>query len=285
MGPERQGAGPIVTVSGPVTVDGAKPTARQRAILAGLALHGDVGATTDVLIDLVWAGRPPSAARQSLQNQVTRLRRRFGAGLIATDVDGYRLGADTDLRRFETAAVPLVDGPVHGGAVAMLSDALALWNGTPYVDLYDHVPAEAERNRLVELHALTEEHLAASRLAAGDTAMATADLSALVTADPYRERRWVLLVLAHHLAGRNADALAAYDRAVAVFEGDLHSSTSPVFALMRERIASGGSIALADLEDVAAPSVLGDADANRRARTHRRSHAPRCRRHSVRTAN
>ena len=41
----------------------------------------------------------------------------------------------------------------------------------------------------------------------------TADLEALVAADPYREHRWALLVRAHTAAGRRATALEVFQRA------------------------------------------------------------------------
>src|SRR3546814_8208547 len=92
---------PLVTVLGPTTVAGEPVTARQRAILAALVLHRRRALTTELLIDAVWSDDVPRAARQSLQNQITRLRRRFGADLVVTDGTGYRLGWATDVGRFD----------------------------------------------------------------------------------------------------------------------------------------------------------------------------------------
>ncbi|MCB0978265.1 MAG: winged helix-turn-helix domain-containing protein [Acidimicrobiales bacterium] len=285
MSEQLPGRNPQVNVSGPATVDGERLTGRQRAIVAALAFHGEAGVTTDVLIDIVWGGTPPKAARQSLQNQITRLRRCFGPDLVRTDKDGYRLGCETDLGAFQRLVGNLFDGPVSGDLVGRLEQALENWHGLPYSDLAEFVPVEAERYRLAELHAQTEEHLAASRLAAGDHARAISDLTGMVTEEPYRDRRWILLVLANHLAGRQAEALAAYDRAVSLFSEDLRACPSALLTLLRDRIAAGETIQLADLEDVHETSDVSVGEDAPTARAsgpgipaHRRQHPARCRR-------
>ena len=47
------------------------------------------------------------------------------------------------------------------------------------------------------------------------------ELSLLVEDDPYRERRWALLITALYRAGRQADALAAYGRVRAILDEEL----------------------------------------------------------------
>ena len=257
---------PLVTVAGMTSIHGERLTGRQRAIVAALAFHGRAGTTTEVLIDIVWQGSPPKAARQSLQNQITRLRRRFGPDLIQTDIDGYRLMAETDVQRFQEVTAPWVDRPASPEAIGPLVDALAGWRGEPYVDLDDFVPVEAERCRLLELHARAEEQLAVCRMVAGEHGRAADQLTALVTEDPYRERRWKLLVLAHHLDGRQTDALAAYERAERRFADDLRARPSALLIRLRDRIAAGETIELADLEVVATTAAVGEAPAPRDGR-------------------
>src|SRR3546814_5020932 len=95
---------PLGRLLWPTTVACEPVTARQRAILAALVLHRRRALTTELLIDAVWSDDVPRAARQSLQNQITRLRRRFGADLVVTDGTGYRLGWATDVGRFDLLA-------------------------------------------------------------------------------------------------------------------------------------------------------------------------------------
>lgn len=275
----------LVEVSGAATIDGESLTGRQRVIIAALALHRDRAIGTEQLIDIVWSGEAPPAARQSLQNQITRLRQRFGADLIVTGADGYRLAGDVDLARYERTVRAVLDGPVRSGAVRDLAAAVATWRGEPYEDLLDHVPAEAERSQLRDLHDRAREHLAVCRLVTGDLDDAVTDLLGLVAEDPYRERRWTLLMGAHHLAGRRAAALAAYDRAASVFASELRTQPSATLTALRDRIAGGDAVTLAELTGLgpavtAAPPVpepaAGTAD-------HRRGRA-RCRRHRLSNA-
>lgn len=268
----------LVFVSGPACIDGERLTGRQRAIVSALAFHRETGCTTEVLVDAVWAGQAPKAARQSLQNQITRLRRRFGSELIQTEHDGYRIQAEVDVERFERGVAAPVDGPVDPASVPVLEVALGEWHGVPYADLTEFVPAEAERNRLIDLHARAQEQLVVARMVMGDHARAAAELTALVTEDPYRERRWRLLVLANHLAGRHADALATYDRAVARFATDLRARPSAVLTSLRDRIAEGEMVALEEIESVAVASpVVSPVSTGARHRGDR-GRAERCRR-------
>ena len=70
-----------------------------------------------------------------------------------------------------------------------------------------------------------EERLAA-RLATGDAPGVVGDLDSAVRAEPYRERRWELLILALYRSGRQAEALAAVARAGRAFR-ELHTRATP----------------------------------------------------------
>lgn len=220
------GTGRGAAVLGAAVLDGEALTPRQRATIAALAYHHDDGASTDTLVDAVWAGSAPPSARQSVQNQIARLRRRFGDGVITTEGGRYRLGRARDVDRFERLTQPWLGGRAVPAAIPVLEEALALWRGAPFEDLHDHVGAEAERARLGELRAATAEHLAACRIADNDLVTATASLSSLVEEDPYRERRWELLIVALHLAGRRTEAVSAYERLAACLGEDLRCQPS-----------------------------------------------------------
>ena len=73
---------------GPVTVEGADLQPQQVAILAYLALHGEV--TADALRDAVWGGKPPT--RERFLNTIHELRRTVGPDVLPASTDGrYRL--------------------------------------------------------------------------------------------------------------------------------------------------------------------------------------------------
>lgn len=80
-----------------------------------------------------------------------------------------------------------------------------------------------------------EERLAA-RVAAGDAPGAVAELEAAVRAEPYRERRWELLILALYRSGRQAGALAALRRVRARLADELGIDPGPALQELEGRL-------------------------------------------------
>ncbi|MGO9782878.1 MAG: AfsR/SARP family transcriptional regulator [Streptosporangiaceae bacterium] len=76
----------------PVPVRGAK----QRALLARLALQGGQPVSADRLIDLLWGGRRAANPANALQTQIGQLRRTLGPAAILTTEAGYALTAGPD---------------------------------------------------------------------------------------------------------------------------------------------------------------------------------------------
>lgn len=243
--PEQGGsAGPgrgvrvTVAVLGPTTVDGTSVTDRQRALLAALVLHRG-GIDTSTLVDAIWGGRPPRSARQSLQNQVSRLRAAWGADLLVTEGTTYRLRAATDVEQVGAAADRWLGRPADARAVPVLQSAVARFRGTPYADLPEHGPAEPERARLAELRLQLAEHLAVSRLVAGDPGPAARELAVLTELDPFREHGWALLMVALQRSGRRTDALAAYERAATTLRRELGAEPSAGLRRLRDDVEAG----------------------------------------------
>src|SRR3954462_12229581 len=134
--------------------------AKQRALLAMLALHPNAPVSVDRLIDGLWGERPPASAPKSIQIYVSQLRKLInGDGAeIVTRGRGYelRVGADAvDSVRFER----LPEGAGGGGgggrgtgaADALPGEGLRLWRGPPLDDLADEPFAGPEIRRLEEL--------------------------------------------------------------------------------------------------------------------------------------
>jgi predicted ATPase/DNA-binding SARP family transcriptional activator len=199
---------------------------QQRAVLAALVLRAGHVVGADALVDAVWAGRPPASAGNLVQGYITRLRgllepqRRQGGvpRVLVTRPPGYLLAVtpdQVDARRFERlveAARPA--WPARPGEVAtQLREALRLWRGPVLADLADFDVGRAERVRLEKLRrAVLDERIDAD-LALGRHAELVAELEALVAEDPLRERTWGQLMVALYGAGRQADALRAYEAA------------------------------------------------------------------------
>ncbi|HET6954915.1 MAG TPA: BTAD domain-containing putative transcriptional regulator [Acidimicrobiales bacterium] len=213
--------GPVEVLSarGPVPIGSAK----QRALLAFLALQPRRLVTNDALIDGLWGDDPPDGTVKALRFHVSRLRvilrQADAADELRTRPHGYLLAiADdaVDVGRFERAVagarLARSEGAAPAAVSAALRDALALWTGPALADINGAPFVVGERRRLEELRlAATEDYLAAE-LAAGRDAEAVGELERMVDRHPLRERLWELLITALYKSGRQADALAAYQR-------------------------------------------------------------------------
>ncbi|MFI9385333.1 BTAD domain-containing putative transcriptional regulator [Kutzneria sp. NPDC052558] len=177
--------------------------AKQRALLAVLALHAGQLLAADELIDRLWGSTPPAGARNTLRTYVMRLRKALGdPSVIETMLDGYRLvGGTTDIQRFDSLLAANPD-------LSQLDQALALWRGDPADGL---LPTEAQTLAERRLDALTRRCELAVTLHRHDEAIPV--LRDLVARHPLREKLWALLIRALHATGRQPEAVAAYDQA------------------------------------------------------------------------
>ena len=110
-------------------------------------------------------------------------------------------------------------------AVARFEEALALWRGTP--ELPDGRRGASEKTRWIEGHAALVEDRADALLATGRAAEIIGELEAAVADAPLRERRWGQLMLALYRAGRQGEALGAYQRARTLLADELGVDPGP----------------------------------------------------------
>ncbi len=196
---------------------------KQRALFAMLALSPGRVVSIDHLVDGIWGESPPGNPGASLQVYVHSLRKTFAhAGLpdaLVTRAPGYLLAVPPDAvdsTRFEQAldtARALRAGGSPAAARDVLSDALALWQGSALADLRELPFAEAPAVRLDGLRELAIEDLHDVRLDCGEHAQLAGEIEQQLHAHPTRERLWGQLMLALYRSDRQADALAAYGRA------------------------------------------------------------------------
>jgi DNA-binding SARP family transcriptional activator len=204
----------VVRTVGGVAIDGRAVTKSQRPLVAALALARRHGATIDMLIDAVWPTSVPRSARQSIQNQVARLRSSFGADLIATTADRYRLTPATDVDALDRVAHLCDRTMLTPDEVDAVVAVLDNWHGEPYAELPDHPLAQAERARLHHVQRRLIETVALQRLTdpRADHHTAIVELTMRTSTDPLHEQAWELMVVALHRAGRRTEALEAYAR-------------------------------------------------------------------------
>ena len=214
---------------------------KQRAVLAHLILRADRPVPVGLLIDGLWGEKPPETARNTLQTYVYRLRQVLGDDRIFSEAGGYMLRADAaeiDAAQFEamvkTAKADLSSDPSK--AAAALSQALALWRGAPLADLSNEPSFRGEIARLEELHLSATEHRIAAEIELGGHSTVVSELDALTSRYPLRERMWANLMLALYRLGRQAEALAAFQRAREVLADELGTEPSQELQRLHEQI-------------------------------------------------
>ena len=200
--------------AGEVTLGAAK----ERSLVAALALSPGVVLSPDSLVAALWGEAPPVSARKTLQTYVSNVRRTLGADLVGTDPAGYVLRVapdDVDVTRFRSLVREGEDALRCGAAARgreVLAEAISLWRGDPFPGVGPHTGLAGEAVRLREEYLTALEARIAADLADGHHTELIGELEALVREHPFRERLWGHLMVALYRGGRQADALAAYQR-------------------------------------------------------------------------
>jgi class 3 adenylate cyclase len=209
----------------PVAIPGAKP----RAILTILGLRGGSVVSADTLAELLWDEDPPRTADKALQTHISALRRALGDGFVVTQGAGWMVNADKiDATDYQVAAKRGRDAVSAGDvsqAVSHFDEALTLWRGVP--ELPDGPRGASEQTRWIENHAALVEDRADALLATGRAAEIIGELEAAIGEAPLRERRWGHLMLALYRAGRQGEALGAYQRARTLLADQLGVDPGP----------------------------------------------------------
>ena len=93
--------GPLEVESGVGVVELA--AAKERSLLAALALNAGSVMSAERLIDALWGDAPPPTARKTLQTYVSNIRKTLGSHVVTTEPTGYMLRVapdDVDVARF-----------------------------------------------------------------------------------------------------------------------------------------------------------------------------------------
>ena len=224
--------GPVEVLSGghPVAIEGR----RTRVLLVMLLVWRNQTVSLDALIDGLWPRDPPSSAKTSLHPYISRLRSALaaagplaGSERIKRKPPGYELrtlDGEVDADRFErmlaVAEADLQDRH-FASACSALRDALTLVRGPVLGECRDDAFARAEVARLEAMQVRAVERRVDADLALGRHAVLAGELEGLVAAHPLHERFREQLMLALYRAGRQADALSAYQDAYQVLAEEL----------------------------------------------------------------
>jgi predicted ATPase/DNA-binding SARP family transcriptional activator len=200
---------------------------RQRWLLALLLVEPGRALSSDRLIDELWQGDPPRRAEATLRVYVSRLRSALGDTMLVARPPGYVLDIEPELldaRRFERLCREGREALARGAAgmaADRLAAALALWHGPAFADVRDGGLLAHEAGRLDELRMAAREDRIDAELSLGRHTALVPELEGLVAVEPLRERLWRQLVLALYHSQRQADALAAYERARTILSRSL----------------------------------------------------------------
>jgi len=224
---------------------------RLRALVIRLALDAGQTISAERLCGDLWPADGPADTGNALQALVSRLRHAAGPGIVQHGAGGYTLAVppeQVDAAEFERL-VGVARGALAGGdpeqGAASLREALGLWRGPALADVADAPFAVGPVARLEELRlAATEDRIEAD-LALGRGAELAPELEELTAAYPLRERLRGQLMRVLYLAGRQGDALNAYQEIRELLADQLGVDPSPALsevhlAILRGSVSPGG---------------------------------------------
>jgi DNA-binding SARP family transcriptional activator/tetratricopeptide (TPR) repeat protein len=241
-------------VLGPLRVTGGSdepvvvPAPRLRVLLAVLLWRANQPVPVDELAEMVWDGTPPAGTAGAVRALVLRLRRLLGEPIgarLITRAPGYVIelsGDELDASRFETlsitAGVAIRAGRWAEAAQAATA-ALGLWRGAPLADISSRVLRDAWLPRLEQTRVQTLEWRFEAGLHEGYHERLIPELREVSGHHPLRERFRAQLMLALARAGRQAEALVAYQDARRVLVVELGIEPGPELRGLHERILTG----------------------------------------------
>jgi SARP family transcriptional regulator, regulator of embCAB operon len=246
-----------VTLLGPLSAhlgdtDIAPGAAKQRQILALLALNGGRVVTVGTLVEELWGDYPPRSFATTLQTYVLQLRKRLAAArgsrareLLSTRHGGYMLekaACQTDVDEFGRLSLAGRTAAEKGDNLAaseQLSRALGLWRGPALVDVRLGRVLELEATSLEETRLGVLERRIEADLALGRHADVLGELTLQVARSPMNENFCGLLMTALYRSGHVGRALEEYQRVRAVLRDELGIEPCPWLRRLQQAILSG----------------------------------------------
>jgi len=207
------------------------PAGRGRVLLTTLLLRPNRFVSVDELVERLWDGEPPTLdrAHKTLQMVVRRLRMALDdANCVRTATGGYLAEVDPerlDLTRFRRLA-----------AVGEFAAALAHWRGDVASNVVSAHLHREDVPPLVEERLVVHGRRVEADLARGRGAELVGELRELTAAHPLREGFWAQLVQALHQAGRQGEALAAYEEIREHLDEELGVEPGPSLRDLRARL-------------------------------------------------
>jgi SARP family transcriptional regulator, regulator of embCAB operon len=228
------------------------PTAaKQRQVLALLALRSGQVVTTSTLAEELWGSDLPPSFVVTLQTYIFQLRRRLTAALpegqdgklfLSTRHSGYLLECQTDVEEFKRLARTGRDAAEAGDprtASELLRHALTLWRGPALADVRLGAVLEVEAASLAQTKLGTIETRIECDLAMGRHNAVIGELISLVAEHPLNENFCGLLMRAYYHSGHTSQALDAFRRLRDALNRELGLEPGPRLQRVHQSILSG----------------------------------------------
>lgn len=227
---------------GLVSDDGSLVTGgpRLRILLAVLAVKAGETVTSEQFVDELWGEDTPVAVENALQALIARLRKQMqktlgeakGRDLLITRPGGYQLKVDPedlDVARFDrlaaSARTHLATDPVR--AAEELTEALALWSGSPLQGVTGGPICRSAVLRYEENWLAATESKIELDLSTGRDPQVISELKRMAFLYPWRERLTDMLMVSLYRVGRQAEAVATYNKARSRMIEELGMEPSP----------------------------------------------------------
>ncbi|MFY1633280.1 AfsR/SARP family transcriptional regulator [Solwaraspora sp. WMMB335] len=237
----------MVRLLGPieVVVDGQPLQlghARQRSVLAVLAIEANRVVSRAQLAERVWGDDAPASVTNLLYGYIGRLRTLLtptcGAVRLERRTGGYRLAVDenaVDLLRFRRLVAQARAAGTGADATGSWEQALAVWSGEPFSGTGDGWLA-ALRRRLDDERRTAILDANEHQLRAGGHDALLGSLRELAAEHPDDERVAAQLATALHHGGRSAEALAVLARIRRRLSREFGLGTGPGLYELERRI-------------------------------------------------
>ncbi len=222
---------------------------KQRLLFSILLLQAPRVVSTERLIELLWEDELPDDPAASLRTQLSRLRgylKEIGPGATAlqSEPHGYRLvlPRDTvDIAHFEALLARSRQSASPTDELDLLGGALDLFRGRPFEEFADHPAFTGETNRLEALRNGATERRVECLIALRRTGDAIVAVEPLLRLDPLRERPRALYMEALYRAGRQHEALSAFQEFRRLFSEELGLEPSPALVRLQAEILKHGA--------------------------------------------
>jgi DNA-binding SARP family transcriptional activator len=221
--------------------------------MAALLLRANAAVSGDQLANAVWQDKPPPNALAVIRTYVARLRRTLGhvSTRLVSRPAGYlvevRESGEFDLDELERLRVASREAAQAGQweqAALSSGKALSLWRGAPLEDIPSDVLQRSATERLNELRLQLATTRIDAELHLGREHYVMAEIRQFAGEHPLHEHIQAQLMLAYYRCGRQAEALAVYQRVRTSLVQDLGVEPGPELRRLHQSILTGDAVAM-----------------------------------------